>query len=72
MNTMQYKGYTARIGFDDRDNVIVGCVPGVRAIICSRGKSVAECTAPLNSLWMRCWRIAPDAAFRRRHFSLKP
>ena len=33
MNTMQYKGYTARIEFDDRDNIFVGRVLGLRTIM---------------------------------------
>lgn len=42
MNTMTYKGYTARIDFDDRDNIIVGRVLGVKAIIGFHGETVAE------------------------------
>jgi predicted HicB family RNase H-like nuclease len=30
MNTMNYKGYTARIDFDERDDIFVGRVLGVR------------------------------------------
>lgn len=33
MNTMKHKGYTARIEFDDRDNIFVGHILGIRAII---------------------------------------
>lgn len=40
MNTMKYKGYTARIEFDDRDNLLVGRVLGVRAIIGFHGETV--------------------------------
>jgi predicted HicB family RNase H-like nuclease len=32
MNTMNYKGYTARIEFDERDNLFVGHVLGLRAM----------------------------------------
>jgi predicted HicB family RNase H-like nuclease len=42
MNTMTYKGYTARIEFDDRDNIFVGRVLGVKAIIGFHGETVAE------------------------------
>jgi len=42
MNTMKYKGYTARIEFDDRDSVFVGRVLGVRAIIGFHGETVDE------------------------------
>jgi len=30
---MKHKGYTARIEFDDRDNIFVGHILGIRAII---------------------------------------
>jgi len=33
MNTMKHKGYTARIEFDDRDDIFVGHILGIRAII---------------------------------------
>ncbi len=42
MNTMTYKGYTARIEFDERDNIFVGRVLGVKAIIGFHGETVAE------------------------------
>lgn len=42
MNTMSYKGYTARIEFDERDNIFVGRVLGISAIIGFHGETVAE------------------------------
>jgi len=33
MNTLTYKGYTARIDFDDRDNIMVGRLLGINDII---------------------------------------
>ena len=42
MNTMNCKGYTARIEYDERDNIFVGRVLGVRAIISFHGETVAE------------------------------
>ena len=45
MNTTHYKGYTARIEFDGRDNIFVGRVLGLRAIISFHGESVAELRA---------------------------
>lgn len=42
MNTMRYKGYTARVEYDDRDDIFVGRVLGLRAIISFHGQSVAE------------------------------
>jgi len=42
MNTMTYKGYTARIEFDDRDNIFVGRILGLRAMISFHGQTVTE------------------------------
>lgn len=41
MNTMHYGGYTARIEFDERDNIFVGRVLGLRTIISFHGETVA-------------------------------
>ena len=42
MNTMTYQGYTARIEYDERDNILVGRVLGLRAMISFHGETVAE------------------------------
>jgi predicted HicB family RNase H-like nuclease len=42
MSAMHHKGYTARIEFDDRDNIFVGRVLGLRAIISFHGATVKE------------------------------
>ncbi|WP_427846494.1 type II toxin-antitoxin system HicB family antitoxin, partial [Aromatoleum aromaticum] len=42
MNTMTHKGYTARIEFDERDNIFVGRVLGLRVMISFHGETVAE------------------------------
>ncbi len=42
MNTMTYKGYTARIEFDERDHIFVGRILGIRNIISFHGETVAE------------------------------
>ena len=42
MNTMNHKGYSARIEFDERDNVFVGRILGLRAIISFHGQTVKE------------------------------
>ena len=42
MNTMSYRGYTARIEFDERDNIFVGRVLGLRSIISFHGQTVEE------------------------------
>lgn len=42
MNTMSHKGYIARIEFDERDNIFVGRVLGIRTMISFHGETVAE------------------------------
>ena len=42
MNTMTHKGYTARIEFDDRDNIFVGRILGIRSIISFHGETVKQ------------------------------
>jgi predicted HicB family RNase H-like nuclease len=42
MNSMTYKGYTAKIEFDDRDNIFTGRILGVRSIISFHGETVGE------------------------------
>lgn len=42
MNTMTHGGYTARIEFDERDNVFVGRILGLRSIVSFHGETVAE------------------------------
>lgn len=46
MNTMTYKGFTARIDFDARDNIFVGRVLGLSETerISFHGETVAELT----------------------------
>ena len=45
MNTMTYKGYTARVEYDERDNILVGRILGIRGIISFHGETVAELRA---------------------------
>jgi predicted HicB family RNase H-like nuclease len=40
VNTMSHQGYTARIEYDERDNIFVGRILGVRAIIGFHGQTV--------------------------------
>ena len=40
MNTMSYRGYTARVELDDRDNIFVGRILGIRSIISFHGNTV--------------------------------
>lgn len=42
MNTMSHKGYSARIEFDERDNIFVGRILGIRTMISFHGETVAE------------------------------
>ena len=42
MNTMNHRGYTARIEFDERDNIFVGRVLGLRTMISFHGETVKE------------------------------
>jgi predicted HicB family RNase H-like nuclease len=42
MNSMSHKGYTARIDFDDRDNIFVGRVLGLHTIISFHGETVKQ------------------------------
>jgi len=42
MNAMTYKGYTARIEFDERDSIFVGRLLGIRSIISFHGETIAE------------------------------
>ena len=42
MNTMQYKGYAARIEYSDEDDCFVGHIAGINDIIGFHGNSVAE------------------------------
>lgn len=42
MNTMNHGGYTARITFDERDNLFVGRILGLRSIISFHGETVEE------------------------------
>ena len=41
MNTMSHQGYIARVEFDERDNIFVGRVLGIRTMISFHGETVA-------------------------------
>ncbi len=45
MNTMIYKGYPARIEFDDRDNIFIGRLVGVSDVVGFHGDTVADLRA---------------------------
>ncbi|MDR2154409.1 MAG: type II toxin-antitoxin system HicB family antitoxin [Burkholderiaceae bacterium] len=42
MNTMTYKGYSARIDYDDRDEIFIGRILGIDHIIGFHAESVGE------------------------------
>ncbi len=42
MNTLSYKGYTARIDFDDRDNILIGRLLGINDVIAFHADNVVE------------------------------
>jgi predicted HicB family RNase H-like nuclease len=42
MNTMNYKGYTARVELDERDDLFAGRILGLRAIVSFQGETVIE------------------------------
>jgi predicted HicB family RNase H-like nuclease len=42
MNAMTYKGFTARIEYDDNDKVFFGRLAGMRDVVSFHGESVAE------------------------------
>ena len=42
MNTLTYKGYTAKIEFDERDDIFVGRILGITDIICFHADNVAD------------------------------
>ena len=48
MNTMTYKGYTARMDFDPEERIIVGRVLDIDDIITFHGTSVAEFETALH------------------------
>ena len=48
MNTMFYKGYSARIDFDDEDRIFVGHLAGIRDIVGFHGSSVDDLEAAFH------------------------
>ena len=42
MNTMLHKGYTARVEYDERDNIFVGRILGIRNINSFHGETVKQ------------------------------
>lgn len=48
MNTMLYRGYSARIEFDEADRIFVGHLAGIRDIVGFHGSSVDELEAAFH------------------------
>ena len=44
-NTMTYKGYAARIEYDDEDGIFTGRIAGIRDVVGFHAETVAECNA---------------------------
>lgn len=49
MNAMTYKGYTARVEFDPRDNIFWGKVLGIIDSITFEGETVADLTQDFHN-----------------------
>lgn len=49
MNAMNYRGYTAKIEFDERDNIFVGRLLAIRTMISFHGETVAELRAAFET-----------------------
>ncbi len=66
MNTMSHKGYTARVEYDERDNIFVGRILGIRSIVSFHGETVAELRSQfeiaVNDYLVECKQegIAPE------------
>ena len=63
MNTMNHKGYTARIEFDERDNIFVGRVLGLHTLISFHGETVAELRAEFETAIEDFLRDCKERAF---------
>lgn len=50
LNTMKYKGYTARIEYSAEDECLVGHVAGINAFIGFHGDSIAEVTQAFHDV----------------------
>jgi len=42
MNTMKYKDYTARVEFDDRDNIFIGHILGIADVVGFHADNVGD------------------------------
>ena len=49
-NTLQYKGFIAKLRIDDEENMIYGEVIGVRTVLTCAGRSIAEIKKSFRSV----------------------
>ena len=49
MNTMLHKDYSAHIEYDERDNIFIGRILGIRSIISFHGQTVSELRAEFET-----------------------
>jgi len=49
MNSMTYKGYFAKINFDERDNIFWGKIIGIKDSITFEGETVAQLTEDFHN-----------------------
>jgi len=57
MNTMSYKGYTAKIEFDPDDNIFFGNIIGIRDTVGFHGESVTELKKAFGEAVDFIWRV---------------
>ena len=65
MNTMSHKGYAARVEFDERDNIFIGRILGIRSIISFHGETVGELRAEFE-------KAVEDYVHECKELGLKP
>jgi predicted HicB family RNase H-like nuclease len=64
MNTMNHKGYTARVEFDERDNIFIGRVLGLHTMISFHGETVAELRSAFETAIEEFLRDCKEQAVR--------
>jgi len=65
LNTMTYKGYTARVEYDERDNIYAGRILDIRSMVSFHGETVAQLRAEFE-LAVEDWRLALFFKQKRR------
>ena len=49
MNSMTYKGYYAKVNFDERDNIFWGKIAGIKDSVTFEGETVAKLTEDFHN-----------------------